>query len=231
MIIGNEKKESWGDVQRYDPQEAEANRECKNQLWELLRELDDEEIAEVIPDSTYQSAATAFMDIGFSTIQLIKRLTRSELQASDIPILVKNTMMRIVDRIGIGSEGSNSNKMMPTDWHKIQVSIDLEGRLKKIQWPFAAEFTPSRAMVEYFLKKMKMGKMGNFNPFIYALLNESPWRTYFKDTRKNEGSDARLLLDFGANYGAMGDAIQSYTRVQKLEQNLLKGQEFVTPAK
>merc|ERR1739838_1074322 len=74
--------------------------------------------------------------------------------------------------------------MMPTDWHKIQVSIDLEGSLRKIQWPFAAEFTPSRAMVEYFLKKLRLGKMGNFNPFIYALLNESPWRTYFKDNRK-----------------------------------------------
>ena len=229
--IGGEKQESWGGTERYDPQEAEANNEHKDQLWELIRELDDEEMAEVIPDSTYQSAATAFTEIGFNAIQMIKRLTRSELQASDIPILVKNTMMRIVDRIGIGSEESSSNKMMPTDWHKIQVSIDLEGRLKKIQWPFAAEFTPSRAMVEYFLKKLKMGKMGNFNPFIYALLNESPWRTYFKDNRKNEDSDAMLLLDFGANYGAMGEAIQSYTRVQKLEQNLLKGQEFITPAK
>ena len=29
----------------------------------------------------------------------------------------------------------------------------------------------------------------------------------------------------------MGEAIQSYTRVQKLEQNLLKGQEFITPTK
>ena len=29
----------------------------------------------------------------------------------------------------------------------------------------------------------------------------------------------------------MGEAIQSYTQVQRLEQNLLKGQEFITPAK
>ena len=29
----------------------------------------------------------------------------------------------------------------------------------------------------------------------------------------------------------MGEAIQSYTQVQKLEQNLLRGQEFITPAK
>ena len=226
-----EKQETLGGVERYDPQGADPTNVSKNQLWELIRELDDEEMSDAIQESIYKSAAAAFTEIGFSTIQLIKRLTRSELQASDIPILVKNTMMRIVDRIGIGSTESNCNKMMPTDWHKIQVSIDLEERLKKMQWPFAAEFTPSRAMVEYFLKKMKLGKMSNFNPFIYALLNESPWRTYFKDNRKNEDSDARLLLDFGANYGAMGEAIQSYTRVQKLEQNLLKGQEFITPAK
>ena len=229
--IDVEKAEPLGGVERYDPQEAEVGIERKDKLWELLRELDDEEMAEVIQESTYQSAATAFTEFGFNAIQMIKRLTRQELQASEIPLLVKNTMMRIVDRIGIGTEESSTNKMMPTDWHKIQVSIDLEGRLKKIQWPFAAEFTPSRAMVEYFLKKLKMGKMGNFNPFIYALLNESPWRTYFKDNRKNDDSDARLLLDFGANYGAMGEAIQSYTQVQKLEQSLLKGQEFITPAK
>ena len=209
----------------------DTTNESKNQLWELIRELDDEEMSDALQESTYKSAAAAFNEIGFTTIQMIKRLNRSELQTSDIPILVKNTMMRIVDRIGISSEEVSGNKMMPTDWHKIQVSIDLEGRLKKMQWPFAAEFTPSRAMVEYFLKKMKLAKMSNFNPFIYALLNESPWRTYFKDNRKNEDSDARLLLDFGANYGAMGEAIQSYTRVQKLEQNLLKGQEFITPAK
>ena len=133
-----EKQETWGGVERYDPQEADANNESKNQLWELIRELDDEEMVDVIQDSTYQSAATAFMEIGFTTIQMIKRLTRSELQASEIPILVKNTMMRIVDRIGIGSEESSCNKLVPTDWHKIQVSIDLEERLKKIHWPFAA---------------------------------------------------------------------------------------------
>ena len=229
--IGVGKEEPLGGVERYDPQENEVSTERKDKLWELLREMDDEEMADVIQESTYQSAATAFTEIGFNAIQMIKRLTRPELQASEIPLLVKNTMMRIVDRIGIGTEESSTNKMMPTDWHKIQVSIDLEGRLRKIQWPFAAEFTPSRAMVEYFLKKLKLGKMGNFNPFIYALLNESPWRTYFKDNRKNDDSDARLLLDFGANYGAMGEAIQSYTQVQKLEQSLLKGQEFITPAK
>ena len=100
-----------------------------------------------------------------------------------------------------------------------------------MQWPFAAEYTPTRAMVEYFLKKIKLGKMSNFSPFIYALLNESPWRTYFKDNRKNDDSDARLLLDFGAQHAGMGEAIQSYTREQRLEQNLLKGQEFITPAK
>ena len=156
--IGVGKEEPLGGEERYDPQENEVSTERKDKLWELLGEMDDEEMAEVIQESTYQSAATAFTEIGFNTIQMIKRLTRPELQASEIPLLVKNTMMRIVDRIGIGTEESGTNKMMPTDWHKIQVSIDLEGRLKKIQWPFAAEFTPSRAMAEYFLKKMKMGK-------------------------------------------------------------------------
>ena len=145
-------------MERYGPQENEVSTERKDKLRELLREMDDEEMAEVIQESTYQSAATAFTEIGFDAIQMIKRLTRPELQASEIPLLVKNTMMRIVDRIGIGAEESGTSKMMPTDWHNIQVSIDLEGRLKKIQWPFAAEFTPSRAMAEYFLKKMKMGK-------------------------------------------------------------------------
>ena len=152
-----EKQEMCEGVERYDPHGADATNESKNQLWELIRELDDEEMSDAIQESTYKSAAAAFNEIGFTTIQMIKRLTRSELQASDIPILVKNTMMRIVDRIGIGSEELNCNKMMPTDWHNIQVSIHLEGRLKKMQWPFAAEFTPSRAMVEYFLKKMKFG--------------------------------------------------------------------------
>ena len=63
------------------------------------------------------------------------------------------------------------------------------------------------------------------------MLNESPRHTYFKDNRKNKDFDAKLLLDFGTNYGTVGEAIQSYTRVQKLEQNLLKGQEFITPTK
>ena len=53
----------------------------------------------------------------------------------------------------------------------------------------------------------------------------------FQGQSENDDSDARLLLDFGAQHGAMGEAIQSYTRVQRLEQNLLKGQEFITPAK
>ena len=156
--IDVEVDEPLGGVEKYDPQEPEVGTERKDKLWELLREMDDEEMAEVIHESTYQSTATAFTEIGFNTIQMIKRLTRQELQALEVPLLVKNTMMRIVDRIGIGTEESSTNKLMPTDWHKIQVSIDLEGRLKKIQWPFAAEFTPSRAMAEYFLKKMKMGK-------------------------------------------------------------------------
>ena len=122
-----EKRETSGGIERYDPQGADPTKVSKNQLWELIRELDDEEMSDAIQESIYKSAAAAFTEIGFSTIQMIKRLTRSELQASDIPILVKNTMMRIVDRIGIGSEELNCNKIMPTDWHKIQVSIDLEG--------------------------------------------------------------------------------------------------------
>ena len=105
-----EKQETWGSVEKYDPQGADATNESKNQLWELIRELDDEEMSEAIQESTYKSAAAAFTEIGFTAIQMIKRLTRSELQASDIPILVKNTMMRIVDRIGIGSEEVNCNK-------------------------------------------------------------------------------------------------------------------------
>ena len=68
--------------------------------------------------------------------------------------------------------------------------------------------------------------MGNFSPFIYVPPNEIPWRTYFKDNRENEDSDARLLLVFGANYGAMSDAIQP-----EIGTKSLKGQEFITPSK
>ena len=57
-------------MERYDPQENEVSTERKDKLWELLREMDDEEMAEVIQESTYQSAATAFTEIGFNAIQM-----------------------------------------------------------------------------------------------------------------------------------------------------------------
>ena len=105
-----DKHDTWGGVEKYDPQEMDTMGESKNQLWETIRELDDEEMSDTIQESTYKSAAAAFNEIGFTTIQMIKRLTRSELQASDIPILVKNTTMRIVDRIGISSEEVSGNQ-------------------------------------------------------------------------------------------------------------------------
>ena len=37
----------------------------------MLREVDDEEISDMIPDSKYQSAATAFTNLGFNMTQLI----------------------------------------------------------------------------------------------------------------------------------------------------------------
>ena len=64
-------KSNAGRSRNLAPQEFELNKEHKDQLWELLREVDDEEIPDVIPDSKYQSAATAFTDLGFNMIQLI----------------------------------------------------------------------------------------------------------------------------------------------------------------
>ena len=37
------KEEPLGGVERYDPQENEVSTERKDKLWELLREMDDEE--------------------------------------------------------------------------------------------------------------------------------------------------------------------------------------------
>ena len=65
------KHETRGGVEKYDPQEANATNESENQLWELIRELDDEEMSDAIQESTYNSAAAAFTEIGFTAIQMI----------------------------------------------------------------------------------------------------------------------------------------------------------------
>ena len=46
--FNDEKQETWGSVEKYDPQEVNATNESENQLWELIRELDDEEMSDAI---------------------------------------------------------------------------------------------------------------------------------------------------------------------------------------